>query len=228
MSAYKLHYFPESGGCFKVAMMLAACGADWEPVFADFFSGVTRDPKWREEFNEMGELPVLEHEGKKFTQTGLILYYLAEKFERFGGRNADEKREIMRWMLFDNHKFTSYFVTHRFLRCGWLTPGSPPDPGVLAFLKGRIDTTFAIVEKHLAKSRFMIGDEPTIVDFSMSAYPFYPAVETGIDLQVAYPHMAAWLERIKALPGWKHPYDMMPGRRNQRWDWVQVPNPPRT
>jgi glutathione S-transferase len=222
MSEYRLHYFPESGGCFKVAMMLAACGADWEPVFADFFSGVTRDPKWREQMNEMGELPILEHEGKKLTQTGVILYYLAEKFGQYGGRNEEENREILRWMLFDNHKFTSYFVTHRFMRCGWLTNGALPDAGVLNFLRGRIDATFGIVEKHLAQSKFILGDRPTIVDFSMSAYPMYPKEETGYDLAATHPNITAWLGRVKELPGWKPPYEMMPGKRARRWEFAQV------
>jgi glutathione S-transferase len=223
MSEYKLYCFPESGGCFKVAAMLAACKADWEPVFVDFHSGITRDPAWRAEFNELGELPILEHKGKRLTQSGVILFYLAEQLKQYGPRDADDHQEILRWILFDNHKFTAFFVIHRFMRCGWLTKGAIPDPNVLAFLRMRAEAAFAIVEKHLANSKFIMGERPTIVDFSMSAYLYYPKEETGFDLPVSHPNLAAWLERLKQLPGWKHPYDMMPGKRARRYEYMQVP-----
>ena len=46
----------------------------------------------------------------------MILDYLAETLGRFGWRDDDERREILRWLLFDNHKLTSYTATYRFLR----------------------------------------------------------------------------------------------------------------
>ena len=45
----------------------------------------------------------------------------------------------------------------------------------------------------------------------MCGYMYYPAEELGFDIPATYPNIGKWLERIKALPGWKHPYDLMPG-----------------
>ena len=45
----------------------------------------------------------------------------------------------------------------------------------------------------------------------MTAYLYYPAEEFGFDIAKDYPAIGAWLERMKALPGWKHPYELMPG-----------------
>ncbi len=90
---------------------------------------------------------------------------------------------------------------------------SAPDPAVLAWLKGRIDGAYHIVDKHLASNPFMVGKAPTIADFSMSGYLFYPIEESGYDIPSRFPNMAAWRERMRAIPGWAEPYDILPGER---------------
>ena len=85
------------------------------------------------------------------------------------------------------------------------------DPAVLAFLKGRIDGNLAIVNKRLSDRQFLLGNRPTIADVSMTGYLYYPADEFGFDIAKDHPAIGSWLQRMKALPGWKHPYDLMPG-----------------
>jgi glutathione S-transferase len=94
---YRLHCFPESGNSYKLALMLALCGQTFEPVWTDFGGGVTRTPEWRARVNEMGEIPVLEENGERLTQTAPILLRLAERHGRFGGQSDVEKFEILRW-----------------------------------------------------------------------------------------------------------------------------------
>src|SRR5499426_3741474 len=204
MAEYRLYCFGESGNSYKAALMLALSGCDWEARRVDYFDGETRGDAFRNTVNEMGEAPVLEHAGKRLSQSGVILTYLAERTGRFGGRNADERLEALRWILFDNHKFTSYFATLRFL-VGLQKTGETP---VTEFLRTRALAAFGIVEKHLATRPFMVGDAPTIADISMVGYLYYPE-ETGIDRK-AFPNIEAWTKRIAALPGWKNPYDLMP------------------
>ncbi len=215
----KLHGFAQSGNTFKVAFLLRALGVPWQPVpmpFAEFARGATRDPAWRERVNEMGEVPVLEDErGRKLTQSGVILTMLAEQHGKFGGNDDDERREILRWLFFDNHKFTSYLATWRFMKS---FAASAPDPAVAAFLQGRIDSAFGIVDKHLAGRDFVVGDALTIADISLSGYLFYPADESGIVLEERFPKIAAWRDRLRAVPGWGDPYDVLPGERiAPRW-----------
>jgi len=52
----KLHCFGESGNAYKAALTLELSGADWEPVFVDFFNGAGRTPEFLE-MNVMGEVP---------------------------------------------------------------------------------------------------------------------------------------------------------------------------
>jgi glutathione S-transferase len=103
MAEYKLHCFTESGNAYKVALMLQLTGTPWELRFVDFFKGEARSPEFLK-LNEMGEVPVLEHAGRSRTQSGVILTYLSRELGRFGA--ADEEEQL-RWLFFDNHKFTS-------------------------------------------------------------------------------------------------------------------------
>ena len=207
MAEYELYCFAQSGNSYKAALMLNLIGADWAPRFVDFFNGETRTPKYRAEVNELGEAPVLAHGGRKLSQSGVILTYLSERSDRFAPQGDDERHEVLRWMLFDNHKFTSYLATYRFLRA--FAKGG--DPAVAAFFEGRCKAAFGIVEKHLAATPFLTGERPTIADISMCGYVYYPVEEHGFDFAKDYPAIDAWRRRLAALPGWVHPYELMPG-----------------
>jgi len=209
MAEYQLYCFAQSGNAYRAALMLNLIGADWKPVFVDFFKGgETRTPKYRAEVNEMGEVPVLDHRGKKLSQSGVILTYLAERSGKFKPEGEEERLEALRWIIFDNQKVNGFLGPYRFLK-SLATPRG--DPAVLNFLKGRIDNNLGILDKRLAGRSFLLGDRPTIADISLCAYLYYPAEEFGFDIPGTHKNIAAWLDRIKALPNWKHPYDLMPG-----------------
>jgi len=202
MAEFKLRCFGESGNAYKAALMLNLCGLDWEPVLVDFFNGETRSEAYRGTVNEMGEAPVLEHKGKRLTQSGVILDYLAGHTGKFTRSSEDERREIWRWVLFDNHKFTSYIATLRFM----ITLAKTGETPVTEFLRGRVKGSMAVIEKHLATRKFLLGEKPTIADLSVVGYLYY-GEELPFEIT---PQVKAWSERIRALPGWKHPYDLMP------------------
>ncbi len=209
MPTYRLHYFPESGNSYKLALMLTLCGQRFEPVWTDFGGGITRTPEWRRDVYEMREIPVLEVDGERRTQTAPILLGLAEQYGRFGGKTAEEKFELLRWLFWDNHKLTGYMATYRFMR----TFTASADPHVLAHFRRRLDDFLGILEQHLGKNSFAVGERPTIADISMMAYLHYPADETGYDWTASHPAINAWLGRMAQLPGWKSAYDLLPGKR---------------
>jgi len=204
---YELLCFAQSGNAYRVAVMLNLIGADWKPVWVDFFNGAARAPEFRDGVNEMGEIPVLVHGGRRLSQSGVCLTYLAERTGKFLPAGEDARLECLRWMLFDNQKVNGYLGIYRF----YLNFAPARDPGAEAFLKGRFTNTLGIVDKRLAKAAFLLGDSPTIADLSLAGYLFYPAEEFGFDVGVDYPAIGAWKERIKALPGWRPPYELMPG-----------------
>ena len=209
MSQYRLHYFPESGNSYKLALMLTLCDQAFEPIWTDFGSRITWTPEWRANVNPMGEIPVLEEDGVRLTQTGPLLIRLAKKFGRFGASNETEEYEILRWLFWDNQKLSGYMATYRFLRT--FTEG--PNQDVLAFLRRRIDDFLGVLEQQISAQPFVIGERATIVDISMCAYLSYPGNETGYDLAASHPKVHEWLGRISRLPGWKYQYDLLPGKR---------------
>ena len=205
MTEYTLYCFAQSGNAYKAASLLNHSGADWAPRFVDFFNGETRTPEYRA-INVMGEVPVLEHDGQRLSQTGAILDYLSEQLGKFGWNNGDERRKIMRWILWDNHKLTSYTATYRFLK----QFTKDPDPAVMNFLRGRSEAAWGVLNTHLEDREFAVLNRLTIADFSMCGYLFFDD-EIGVDWASDYPNIHAWLGRIKSLDGWQHPYDLMPG-----------------
>jgi glutathione S-transferase len=205
---YELYCFAQSGNAYRVALMLNLIGADWRPVWVDFFNGATRAPEFRAEVNEMGEAPVLVHGAKKLSQSGVCLTYLAERSGKFLPAGDDERLECLRWIIFDNQKVNGFLGPYRFL----LNFAPARDPGGEAFLLGRLKNNLAVVDKRLARTPWLAGgDHPTIADVSLAGYMYYPAEEFGFDILKDYPAIGAWTDRVKALPGWKHPYELMPG-----------------
>ena len=203
-SEYTLYCFAQSGNAYKPALMLELAGADWQPRFVDYFNGETRTPAYRA-INVMGEVPVLEHRGRHLAQSGAILDYLAETTGRFGPADPDERREIMRWLLFDNHKLTSYTATYRFMRAFV----KAPDPALLQEFGKRAEAAWRVLNAHLDGRAFIVADRPTIADLSLCGYLYFDD-EIGVDWNM-YPHVRDWLARLRALPRWTHPYELMPG-----------------
>jgi len=201
---YKLHCYAQSGNAYKVALMLSLCEADWEPVFVDFFNGGHLTDEFQA-LNEMGEVPVLEAGDLVLSQTGVILDYLADAFESFDAASVPEHREIMRWIMFDNHKLTGVVSVLRFLRQFKKTG----ETDVTRFLHARALKALAILDKKVSEEPFVLGEKPSIADISMCGYLYWPD-EIGIDMG-EFPGIVQWLERIADLPNWVHPYELMPG-----------------
>lgn len=203
----KLHCFGESGNAYKAALALELSGLDWEPVKVDFFGGETRTPDYRSGINNMGEAPVMIDGNLRLTQSGVIQDYVSEKSGKFGGKDATERREILRWVLWDNHKLSSNAGMTRFLM-NFLPPDKQPKE-VIGFMQGRLAAAYAVLNDHLEGRDWIVGHGITNADLSCCGYLYYPE-PFGFDRKV-WPNIDAWLTRLSETPGWKAPYDLMPG-----------------
>jgi glutathione S-transferase len=204
MADYLLHCFAQSGNAYKPALALELAEADWAPRFVDYFNGETRSPAYRA-LNVMGEVPMLEHRGAVLCQSGVILDYVAETVGRFGPDSSVERREILRWLLWDNHKLTSYTATYRFMRAFVKNP----EPTVLDEFRRRAEAAWGVLNAHLERRKYIVGERLTIADISLVGYLYFDD-EIGVDWST-YPAMRDWLLRIRSEPRWRHPYDLMPG-----------------
>ncbi|SIO32511.1 glutathione S-transferase family protein [Vannielia litorea] len=199
----KLYCFGESGNAYKAALALELSGLAWEPVFVDFFNGAARTPEFRE-INEMGEVPVLIDGDETITQSGAILFHIGEKTGQF----MDAPRsEILRWILWDAQKGTGQQGPLRFLM-NFLPEDKRPKEAI-GFVSGRVQAALKVLEAHLTGRDWVAGEAFTIADIACCGYLYYPE-PFGFD-RADFIAIDAWLSRISALPGWKHPYDLMPG-----------------
>ncbi len=207
----KLHCFGESGNSYKAALALEMSGLDWEPVFVDFFGGQTRLPEFRAE-NPMGEAPVLIDGDFRLSQSGAIQAYVTEKSGKFGGADRQERFDVLRWVLWDNHKLSSMAGLTRFLMN--FLPEDKQPAEVIAFNQGRLKAAYQTLNAHLEGRDWIVGDGVTNADLSCCGYLYYPE-PFGFD-RAEWPHIDAWLTRLSQQPGWKHPYDLMPGKPSDR------------
>jgi glutathione S-transferase len=202
----RLYCLGESGNPYKAALALEMAGLDWEPVHVDFFGGETRGADFRK-INPMGEVPVLVEDGVTLTQSGVMQMYVTEKTGRFGGASPQETREVMRWMFWDNHKLSSQAGMTRFLM-NFLPEAKRPE-AVIPFLQGRLKAAYGVLDAHLEGRDWIVGEAVSNADLSCCGYLFYPE-PFGFERK-DWPNIDRWLSNIQGLPGWKHPYDLMPG-----------------
>ena len=198
-----LYCFGESGNAYKAALTMALCGYDWQPRFVDFFAGENRTPEFRA-LNPMGEVPVMVEGDLVLSQSGVIQNHVARKTGKMVG--ADDP-EVLRWLLWDNHKLSSQVGMTRFLMN--FLPEEKRPAEVIRFMQGRLKPAYATLNAHLDGRDWIVGDAPSIADCACAGYLYYPE-PFGFD-RTDWPHIDAWLTRLSDQPGWKHPYDLMPG-----------------
>ncbi len=204
----KLYCFGESGNAYKAALTLTLAGYDWAPVWVDFFHGAARSPDFLA-INEMGEAPVFVEGDLTLTQSCVIQLHVAEKTGKF---LDGERNEILRWLFWDGQKGSGQQGALRFLMN--FVPEDKRPAEAIKWLSGRVMTALGVLDRHLEGRDWVTGDAPTLADLACCGYLYYPE-PWGFDRK-ALPHIDRWLDRIAALPGWEHPYDLMPGNPSDR------------
>ncbi|QBX35429.1 glutathione S-transferase family protein [Paracoccus liaowanqingii] len=204
----QLWCFGESGNAYKAALTLQLAGHDWQPVYVDFFGGEARGAAFRA-LNPMGEVPVFREDDLVLTQSAVIQLHIAEKAGKFQG---SDRAETLRWLMFDNHKISGQAGPARFLLN--FLPEEKRPAGAAAYLQGRLKAAYQVLNDHLADRDWVAPGGPTVADFALCGYLYYPE-PFGFD-RADWPHIDRWLEGIAALPGWSHPYDLMPGHPSDR------------
>jgi glutathione S-transferase len=199
---FKLYGSAESGHTFKVRLMLEVSALPY--AYEEVDLRIERDAR-PEPFRTLaryGEVPLLVHDGQPYVQSNAILLFLAQHAQAFGGETPERLARCREWLFWEANRIGTS-LPH--LRFGQRFDPQGYPPGVLDWMRDRFDADIARLDKELADGRaFLLGATPTIADFSICGYMFWPE-QARVDYP---PRVAAWLERISALPGWRHPYDM--------------------
>ncbi len=205
-----LHCFGESGNSYKAALTLELANLTWKPEKVDFFNGATRTSDFKS-INLMGEAPVMVDGEVVLTQSGAIQQYVSDKSGKLSGLTKD-KYEILRWMFFDNHKMSSQAGNTRFMMN--FLPEKHRNKEVIHFMQGRLNAAYGILNNALEDKDWLVGASITIADIANCGYLFYPE-PFGFERK-KWVNIDRWLSNIEQTPGWKHPYDLMPGNPSER------------
>jgi glutathione S-transferase len=185
-----------SGNCYKVRLLLAHLGLDYERQEVDVVDRSTR-PELLGGLNPSLRVPTLVlDDGRSLGESGAILWFFGEGTP-FVPEDSYERAQVLQWMFFEQYDHEPTIAVCRF----WLTFSGRPD-GLgprLAELQQGGNRALGAMERHLADHSFLVAERFTIADISLYAYT-HVAGEGGFDLG-AYPSIQAWLERVAGQPG---------------------------
>ena len=185
-----------SGNCYKLRLLLEQLGRDYRWIEVDSARGETRTPEFLAR-NPNGRVPLIELEdGRVLVESNAILCWLAEG-TGFVPADAWQRAQALSWMFFEQYSHEPYIAVARFIR-GW-TPADSPRRAELPRLRERGHQALAVMERHLQSADWFAGAAYGIADIALFAYT-HCAGDGGFDLS-AYPRIGAWLERVRATPG---------------------------
>jgi glutathione S-transferase len=183
-----------SGNCYKVRLLLAHLGLEYERYPMDVVDRSNRKEVLGD-LNPGLRVPTLVlDDGRALGESGAILWYLADGSEYVPEDEFDRAR-VLQWMFFEQYNHEPYVAVPRF----WLTHGIDVDSEALAERQRVGYLAFDAMESHLAGHEYLAGDGYSIADIALYAYT-HVAHEGGFDLE-AYPAIGAWLARVAAQPG---------------------------
>jgi len=191
----KLYGDSRSGNCYKVQLLCAELGIEYDWHEVDILAGDTQTAEFLE-MNANGKIPLLDlQNGRYLAESNAILAYLAEGHE-LSGRSRFNRAEVLQWMFFEQYSHEPNIATSRFII---LYLKSPPERQAdLQSKRVAGIRALDVMEKHLGADDFMTGSEYTIADIALFAYT-HKAQEGGFDLE-PYRNIRDWISRIESRP----------------------------
>ncbi len=201
----RLYDYDASANCYKARLLLALLGRDYERVPVDIFAGDTLTDAYAA-LNPARETPVLElDDGTVVTQSSAIVWLLAEGTPYLPG-DPVQRAQVVQWLCFEQERVMGGIGAARFR----IVTGRAPErvARLLALGRGALE----ILDAHLAARDWLVGDACTVADLANFAYA-HTAEDAGLPL-AEHPAVCAWLDRIRALPGFMN--DLAPYPDNAR------------
>ncbi|MFL6603309.1 MAG: glutathione S-transferase family protein [Steroidobacteraceae bacterium] len=190
-----LYDYLDSGNGYKIRLLLAQLEKPYNWVELDILANETRTPAFLAK-NPNGRIPALQlADGTCLAESNAILWYLAEG-SQFVPNDRLKRAQVLQWMFFEQYSHEPYVATSRFI-----VKHLPADSPRHAELPSRMErgrAALAVMETHLSKHRFFVGDAYSIADIALYAYT-HVAHEAHFDL-TPYVQLRTWMERIASQP----------------------------
>ncbi|WP_416390854.1 glutathione S-transferase [Alloalcanivorax xenomutans] len=195
----KLYDLEPSGNCYKVRLFAALAGLPLEIEAVDFLAGEHKGERLAA-LNPWGELPILEDGKLVLRDSQAILVYLAGRYggEAWWPGEAHLQGEVMQWLSVAANEIQHGPNAARLVdKFGYALDK--------ALALERSERILRLLDDHLSTHQWLAAGRPTIAECAVFPY-LAVAWEGGVDPR-PYQHVNAWMERIKALPG----FQPMPG-----------------
>jgi len=191
-----LYDSPVSGNCYKVRLLLAQVGLEYELVDVSVVDRSNR-PELLGDLNPALRVPTLVlDDGRPLAESNAILWYFGDG-TAYVPADPYERAQVLQWMFFEQYSHEPYLAVVRF----WLAYSGTPEL-FADRIPGRMKGGYAALdamEAHLRERSFFVGGAYSIADISLYAYT-HVAEEGNFDLD-PYPAIRTWLERVAAQPG---------------------------
>ncbi|SMH48408.1 glutathione S-transferase family protein [Azospirillum agricola] len=199
-AAFTLHGNSNSQPAFRIALFLRLAGIPFTYRHVDLRSGQQKTPGYLA-INRFGRVPTLVHGDLALSESNVILPYLAEQTGKFGGRDAVEKLRLAEWLSW----LADVLLPVQRARAVRKFNG---DANALPWIDASAASGLALFDQHLAGHDFIEGGRVTIAD--IFAFPWIDLLEESAVDAAKYPNIQAWAARMRALPGFKPQYELMP------------------
>jgi len=185
---------PMSGNCYKVRLLLALLGVEYERRELSVFDRSDRAAVLGE-LNPGLRVPTLVlDDGRSLGESGAILLYLADGTE-YVPVSRFERAQMLQWMFFEQYSHEPNIAVVRF----WAEAGIEPPAAELAAKRAGGEAALAAMERHLTDRQFFVADAYSLADIALYAYT-HVADQGGFSLE-PYPAIGAWLARVAVRPG---------------------------
>jgi glutathione S-transferase len=154
--------------------------------------------------NRYGKVPVLEHRGLTIVQSNVVLSYLAGATGKFEGKTEQDRWTAREWLDWEADQISNVAKVRHYSRFRQV------DPAVMDYFRPLANAAIGFVDKSLQGREWLVGDAPTIADIGCWGRMVFMA-EGGMEI-ADWPNVEAWSRRLKAMPGFAFPYDLIPSK----------------
>ena len=200
----RLHDYAASANCYKVRLLLAQLGLEYERVPVDIFAGDTLTDEYAR-LNPQRQTPVLERDGAEpLTESGAILVHLAEGTE-YLPEDPNDRAQALKWLFFEQTEVIQGIAGLRFRL---VTQRIRPDGREALWRRSVGEAALNVMNDRLGKGDYLAGDSYSIADISLFAY-VHVANEAGFELN-EFGRVGAWMERVRGTPGYMNDLEPYP------------------
>jgi glutathione S-transferase len=190
-----------SSSSYKPMLYLALAGISYSFRTVNLKTGVQKPADYLA-VNRYGQVPALRHRGLTIVNSNVILDYLARTTGKFEGASEQDRWRAREWLAWEADAISNVAKVRHFSRFRSV------DPAVMTHFRPQAEAALSFIDNALAGRDWLVGEGCTIADIGCWGRMVFMS-EGGMDI-AGWPNVEAWSRRLKGIPGFALPYDLIP------------------